>query len=82
MKLEPGVKFKMIEGVIKKHGSFINDIRIIDFYQRPETLKQEALFTLRLFYQSEAKTLTAAEVDKFNTAIRKVLAETKGVALR
>jgi phenylalanyl-tRNA synthetase beta chain len=82
LRLKRGVTFKTIEKIIRDHGRFISDIQVVDVYKRASTLEEDSIFTLRLFYQSAVKTLTAAEVDSFHDVIRQALAECQGVALR
>ncbi len=82
LRLERGVKFKMVDKIIRQHDRFIVDARVIDVYRQAKTVEDESLFTLRLFYQSQKRTLTALEVDTFHNTIRDILGKTEGIALR
>ena len=82
MRLERGVVFESIAKTIEEKGQFISDMRLVDIYKQAQTLDEESMFTLRIFYQSSLKTLTAAEVDTIHTALRQSLDAISGVTLR
>jgi phenylalanyl-tRNA synthetase beta chain len=82
LQLKRGIKFKVVEKVIREHARFIVDARVVDVYKQAKTLDDNSMFTLRLYYQSKKRTLTASEVDVFHNTIRDILDKTEGVGLR
>jgi len=82
MFLHKSVKFRSIEEIIRKTGSYLVDLRIVDTYEGRDLPSECSAFTLRLFYQSQEKTLISQEVDAFHNSIREKLSEKEGVGLR
>ena len=76
-------KFKRVEEIIKTQSQeYLSDIQIIDIYKGKDIPKDFFAFTLRIFYQSKAKTLTSQEVDAFHKNIRAKLGQQEGVIVR
>lgn len=80
--LKKQVSFKEVEEVIKARCKHLVDLRIVGFYQGKNIPAQTTAFTLRIFYQSTDKTLTAQEVDIFHNDARQALSQIKGLELR
>ena len=81
--LSKNIKFEDIEQIIKKTAvKFLYGYKIVDMYEgknKPEGLH---IFTLRIFYNSQYKTLTANEVDELHFKIRDQISREEGVILR
>lgn len=75
-------KFTDVENIIKAKGNSIIDFKIIDTYQGKDLPTNYLAFTLRIFYQSPQRTLTAQEVDSYHNLIRQELANQEGIVLR
>ncbi|MBP7087841.1 MAG: phenylalanine--tRNA ligase subunit beta [Candidatus Omnitrophica bacterium] len=80
--LKKSVKFKEIEEIIRQSNSYLSDLQVVDFYQGKDISGDSLAFTLRIFYQSQSRTLTAEEVDSFHNNIRHQLSLKEGVSLR
>ena len=80
--LRKDVKFKEIQKIIKETGSHLSGLQIIEFYKGKDIHKDWTAFTLRIFYQSSKRTLTAQEVDTFHGNIRNKLNLKDGINLR
>lgn len=80
--LKKSVKFKEIEEIIRQSSNYLSDLHIIEFYQGKDIPKDCTAFTLRIFYQSQSRTLAAEEVDSFHNDIRHKLSLKEGVSLR
>ncbi len=81
--LKSGRQFRTVETLIcDKAQEVLVGLKIIDRYRAPELDKDDAAFTLRVFYQSAQRTLTAHEVDTLHGEIRRRLSATEGIALR
>ena len=80
--LKNDLYFKAIERVIKEKSNYLFGLKIVDTYKGKDIPANSQAFTLRIFYQSQSKTLTASEVDGFHNAIREALSRTDGVRLR
>ncbi|MDD5584413.1 MAG: phenylalanine--tRNA ligase subunit beta [Candidatus Omnitrophica bacterium] len=76
------IKFREIERMVKEKGEYIVDMRIVNTYEGKDLPQGYQAFTLRLFYQSDEKTLTSGEVDTLHSQIRSTLAQAQGVILR
>lgn len=75
--------FKAIEEVIVNNAKqYLKDIAIVDRYKGKEEVKDQTIFTLRIFYQAQTRTLTAQEVDDLHMNIRNLLSCQTGVSLR
>ena len=75
-------QFKIIEGLLKGKSEYLCDYRIIDTYAGKDLPKDHGAFTLRVYYQSQSRTLTSEEIDTIHTNIRHALSSTDGVILR
>ncbi|MBN3040456.1 MAG: phenylalanine--tRNA ligase subunit beta [Candidatus Omnitrophica bacterium] len=76
------IKFKDIEKIIRQKGSYLTDLQVVDFYKGKDIAQGCQAFTLRLFYQSQDKTLNSEEVDSCHNGIRLALSQLQGVSLR
>ncbi|UCC95187.1 MAG: phenylalanine--tRNA ligase subunit beta [Candidatus Omnitrophota bacterium] len=75
--------FKEARQIIKTQaGEYLLDLQIIDVYKGKDIPSDSFAFTLRIFYQSQKKTLTSEEVDCLHNAIRKKLKDEEGMILR
>ena len=80
--LKKAVPFKEVEKTIRARCKHLADLRIVDIYQGKNIPQGTAAFTLRIFYQSADKTLTAQEVDVFHNEARSALSQISGLTLR
>jgi len=80
--VKKSIKFKEIEKVIKANSSYLAGLAIVDVYNGKDIPQGYKAFTLRIFYQSDQKTLTSSEVDCFHNQIRESLGKQEGVSLR
>lgn len=74
--------FSDVEKIIKEKKEYISDYRIVDTYKGKDLENGFVAFSLRLFYQSKARTLTSQEVDEIHNAIRAGLSSQEGIKLR
>jgi len=77
LNISKNLKFKEIEKIVKSKP-YVVDIKIIDIYKT----KDIESFTMRIFYQSDEKTLTSQEVNTIHNSIREGLQKLNGVILR
>ncbi|MCM8787244.1 MAG: phenylalanine--tRNA ligase subunit beta [Candidatus Omnitrophica bacterium] len=82
MALRKDIKFLKINTIIREGSEFVTDINIIDIYKGKDIPANFSAFTLRIYYQSNMRTLTSQEVDNYHNNIREILAKTDGVILR
>jgi len=76
-------KFKDVKEIIQSAaGTYLTDLQIIDIYKGKDIPKDFFAFTLRVFYQSQNRTLTSQEVDSFHKSIRDKLSQQEGIILR
>ena len=76
-------KFRELEKLIRANGGeFLVSLSLIDRYQGKDLPAGTQAFTLRLFYQSRERTLSAQEVDALHNAVRSALVSSSGVSLR
>jgi len=75
--ISKNVKFKEIENIIKSKP-YITDIKIINIYKTKDT----EVFTIRIFYQSDQRTLTSQEINTIHNSIREELAKLNGVIIK
>jgi phenylalanyl-tRNA synthetase beta chain len=80
--LDKGVKFLIVEELIRNKGNYVSNLSIIDIYKGKTLSRSQQAFTLRIYYRSREKTLTAQEVDATHNSIRLALARVPGVTLR
>jgi len=80
--LNKGRHFSDVEKIIKEKKEYISDYRIVDTYKGKDLEDGFVAFSLRLFYQSKARTLTSQEVDEIHNAIRAGLSSQEGIKLR
>ena len=74
--------FSDVEKIIKEKKEYISDYKIVDTYKGKDLEEGSVAFSLRLFYQSKARTLTSQEVDEIHNAIRAGLSSQEGIKLR
>ncbi|MCK9614046.1 MAG: phenylalanine--tRNA ligase subunit beta [Candidatus Omnitrophica bacterium] len=74
--------FSDVEKTIKEKKEYISDYRIIDTYKGKDLEQGFCAFSLRIFYQSNQRTLTSQEVDEIHNAIRTNLSVQEGIKLR
>lgn len=78
-----GIKFKQIEEIVKQvAGDYCEDIQVIDIYEGKELEKGFAGWTLRIFYRSSERTLTAQEVASVHDKLREKLSVKDGIIVR
>lgn len=63
-------KFKVFEKILASKPSYIKDWQIVDFYKGEDLPADCNSFTLRVYYSSDERTLTAEEVDRINEEVR------------
>lgn len=80
--VKKSIKFKEIEKIIKADNRYLASLAIIDVYEGKDILQGHRAFTLRIFYQSDEKTLTSSEVDCFHNQIRESLNKQEDLSLR
>ncbi|MBD3264870.1 MAG: phenylalanine--tRNA ligase subunit beta [Candidatus Omnitrophica bacterium] len=80
--LSKDISFKAIKDIVTGEGKYIRGLEIVDTYRGKDIPSDYNAFTLRIFYQSERKTLTSQEVESFHKQIRNKLDKKKGVILR
>ena len=81
--LNKNIEFKEVEQIVKKTAvKFLHGYKIIDMYAGKDKPKDLRIFTLRVFYNAQYKTLTADEVDKLHFKLREQLSAKTGVILR
>lgn len=80
--LRKDIKFMEVEKIIRKNSLYLKDLSIIDVYKGKDLSANCSAFTLRIFYQSQDKTLTSQEVDSCHNNIRFRLSEKEGLTLR
>lgn len=80
--LSKDVQFTAVEKLIREGNAYFCGLRIIDFYKGEDRLTGTGVFTLRIFYQSDQKTLTSDQVDEFHNRIRDKLKQLSGLELR
>ncbi len=77
------VSFEKIASLVKKQaGEFVERIEPFDEYTGKHIPPDRHGLAFRIEYRDRKRTLTAAEVDKMHSAIRKSLVEELGVTLR
>ena len=83
LSLSRNTEFKEIEEIIKKTAAkLLYDYKIVDMYEGDRKPEDSLVFTLRIFYNSQYKTLTADEVDELHFKIRSQISKKEGVTLR
>ena len=81
--LSKNIEFKDIEEVVKKTSArFLYGYKIIDMYGGKDKPEDLHIFTLRIFYNSQYKTLTAETIDKLHFKLREEISGKEGVVLR
>ncbi len=80
--LRKDIKFAEVEKIIRQDSSYIKNLSVIDVYKGKDLPANCSVFTLRIFYQSQDKTLTSEEVDSYHNKIRLKLSEKEGLTLR
>lgn len=80
--LKKSIKFEAVERVVRSKGNYLAGLSIVDIYKGKDVPPGFKAFTLRLFYQSQDKTLVSDEVDHFHNQIRESLSRQEGVILR
>lgn len=80
--LRRGVRFSLLEEIIRKTGKYLVGLEVVDTYKGKGLPSDSKIFTLRLSYQSPDKTLTSQEIDSLHTAIRQELNRREGITLR
>ncbi|OPX28828.1 MAG: phenylalanine--tRNA ligase subunit beta [Candidatus Omnitrophica bacterium 4484_171] len=81
--LSKNIKFRDIEQIIRETAvKFLYSYKIIDMYKGKNEPEDLHIFTLRIFYSSRYKTLTADEVDKLHFRVRNQISRKEGVILR
>ncbi|MEI8349440.1 MAG: phenylalanine--tRNA ligase subunit beta [Candidatus Omnitrophota bacterium] len=74
--------FKDVEAIIRADNRLVCGWRVVDIYKGKDVALDHTAFTLRMFYQSQEKTLTSQEVDTVHNAIRENLRLQDGIVLR
>lgn len=81
--LQKNKRFKEIETVLYEEGKdVLSAVKIVDYYKGKDIPDDYCAFTLRIFYQSPERTLTAQEVDALHVGIRDRLHKENGVLIR
>lgn len=76
------IEFEEIRQIVENESRYLSGFKMIDTYQGKNLPQGYFAFTLRLFYQSQEKTLSSDEVDGCHNRIRKKLNAREGVILR
>ncbi len=83
LSLKKDVEFQLVREIIEKAAKeILYDYKVIDVYRGKDTQKGINAFTLRVFYNSPRKTLTAEEVDSVHFELRDRLSKEEGIILR
>ena len=79
----PQRNFSEIEkAVIAQAGAFLNRLEVIDRYKGSDLPAGANAITLRVWYQTQDRTLTAAEVDAMHMRLREELIKIPQISLR
>jgi len=77
------MSFADIEARIREKAQpWLRDLEVVDIYQGKKLSSGEKGLTVRVFYQSEEKTLTSQEVDSLHNSLRDSLAAIPGLTVR
>jgi len=79
----PQRKFSEIEKVVTAQaGAFLNRLEVVDRYKGSDLPAGSNAITLRVWYQTQDRTLTAAEVDTMHSKLREELIKLPQISLR
>lgn len=83
LQLDAHVTFSRVQEIILTEAvGHLVDYRIVDVYKERHLLNDPCMFTLRIFYGSSEKTLTAQEVDGIHSRLREKFSSCPGISLR
>lgn len=83
LQLDANIAFSCVQEIILAEAvGYLTDYYIVDVYKGRSLLNDPCVFTLRIFYGSPEKTLTAQEVDSIHSRLREKISSHPGISLR
>ncbi|MFH1318024.1 MAG: hypothetical protein ABIH71_03310 [Candidatus Omnitrophota bacterium] len=77
------VKFEDVQQIIKeKAAQLLSGVSVVDVYEGADVPKNCSVFTLRIFYQAQDRTLLSSDAAVLHDSVREALAGKDGIDLR